>query len=116
MKTIFVREDVGPSCLTAEEGQKLHDVIRSCFESDEVVALDFSDVRVFASLFFNAAVGQLLQDYSVEYLREHLKFYHINQLGQETLQQVVDNARKYYSSTELQETLEKRLDQDLEDE
>lgn len=51
----------------------LHDAYRSDFNRGEQVVLDFAGTRLFGPQFFNAAISQLLRDYSVEEVRNRLK-------------------------------------------
>ena len=64
------------------------------------VELDFDGVSVFASLFFNAAIGQLLKDIGPETLNRLLHLDNLNPLGQDLLRRVIDNSKRYYASKE----------------
>ena len=68
MKTV-----VGESCVTSEDGQRVYNSICPKLSAGESVCLNFSGVRVFASPFFNFAIGQLLKDLEPEVLNRLLK-------------------------------------------
>lgn len=55
-----------------DNGQKIYDLIHPKLLSGEVVTLDFSGARIFASPFMNVAVGQLLRDIDAETLQRLL--------------------------------------------
>ena len=60
---INIRQDLGENCMTLKQGQSLYDAIYPQLQSGETVELDFMGVRIFASPFFNYAIGQLLRDF-----------------------------------------------------
>src|SRR5437870_5171543 len=86
--------------LTQEDGQTVFDQIAPALRTGEPVELDFKGVRVFASSFFNASLGQLLRDFKREDLRRLLKLENLTAEGQDVARQVIDNAEKYYSAPE----------------
>ncbi len=60
--------------------------------------LDFAGVEIFASPFFNFAIGQLLRDISPDTLNRLLKFSHLNSVGNQILKQVIKNSKRYYAA------------------
>jgi len=97
MKCI-VKEIVGENAITLEDGQGVYDRIRPALGRGEAVELDFSDVTVFASPFFNAAVGQLLKDNQPEAIDRLLRVDNLNSVGHDLMRRVIENAQRYYSS------------------
>ncbi len=97
MSTVKIRELVGENCITQEDGQKVYDLIHPEIQSGETVQLVFSSVGVFASPFFNAAIGQLLKDTKPETLNQLLKIDHLTDTGKVVLKRVIENAKQYYS-------------------
>ncbi|MBN3885862.1 MAG: STAS-like domain-containing protein [Nostoc sp. JL34] len=61
------------------------------------VELDFAGVEIFASPFFNFAIGQLLRDIKPETLNRLLKFSNLNTVGKQILKLVIENSKRYYS-------------------
>jgi len=98
MKCI-VRETVGEDAITLDDGQKIHEQIKPELLTGHEVELDFDGVTVFASPFFNAAVGQLLKDLKAEDLNRLLRVQNLNPTGYDVLRRVIDNAKKYYASS-----------------
>lgn len=94
---INIRQDLGENCMTLKQGQSLHDAIYPQLQSGETVELDFLGVKIFASPFFNYAIGQLLRDLKADRLNELLIIKNLNAVGSNTLELVIENAQRYYS-------------------
>jgi len=115
MKCI-VKEIVGENAITLEDGQGVHDCIRPALDRGEAVELDFSDVTVFASPFFNAAIGQLLKDHQAQELDRMLQVRNLNSAGQGLMRSVIENARRYYSSPDYRAAQERVLQEMFKEE
>jgi hypothetical protein len=112
---VNVQQLVGPICMTYEDGAKLYDAYRAAFDRGETVEMDFAGTRVFVSQFFNAAVGQLLKDYSIDEVRRRLQFANLPPAAAEPLRRSVENAERYYRDPKYREALDRVLaDQALE--
>ncbi len=96
----FVRETTGEDAITLDDGQHVHDRIKPELVAGREVELDFDGVSVFASPFFNAAIGQLLKDIDSETLNRLLRIESLNLLGHDVLRRVIDNSKRYYASKE----------------
>ena len=99
----IVREIVGENAITPDDGQLVYDQIQAALSAGEVVELDFSGVAVFASPFFNAAIGQLLRDHSADDLNRLLRITGLNSAGYDVLRRVIENAKRYYASADYRE-------------
>lgn len=95
--------------MTFDDGQKVYDAYRAAFDAGETVELDFGGTRVFVSQFFNASVGQLLKDHSVEEVRARLKVTNLPAAGAEPLRRSVENAQRYYHDPKYREALDRVL-------
>jgi hypothetical protein len=104
-----IREIAGPNCITLQDGQILFEKIHPQLKAGKPVELNFTGVRVFASPFFNAAVGQLLKDISPESLNALLKISDLAPVGFDTLKKVIENSREFYSSEENQRAVTENL-------
>lgn len=94
---VRVFEISGEYAIAADSGQALYDQIRPELVDGKSVELDFSGVKVFASAFFNFAIGQLLNDISADELNHLLKITALNSNGSEILKHIIANAKRYYS-------------------
>lgn len=61
-----IRNLIGENCMTPDNGQKVYNLIHPELVADRPVKLDFTGVDIFASPFFNFAIGQLLKDFQPE--------------------------------------------------
>ncbi len=95
----LVRETVGEDAITVDDGQSIHERIKPELLAGHEVELDFDGVSVFASPFFNAAIGQLLRDLRPEDLNRLLRVLNMNATGYAVLRRVIENAKKYYAAS-----------------
>jgi hypothetical protein len=100
-----VHEITGSFAITPENGQKLYDQIHPALLAGQNVELDFNGTKVFASAFFNFAVGQLLKDLSPDALNQHLHITGLNDNGQSVLRRVIGNSKRYYSEPNYQKAV-----------
>jgi len=111
-----IKSLVGERCVTSEDGQRVYDEIYPKLAAGESVCLNFEDVNVFASPFFNFAIGQLLKDLEPEDLNQLLKVEKIKADGLLVWQRVVENAKEYYKNPEAKIAIDEILKQQAEDE
>lgn len=100
MDLVKVMEISGENAVAQDDGQKVYELVRDRLKSGQELHLDFQGVKIFASPFFNAAVGQLLRDFGTDDLNSRLKFEHLSSVGQEVLKRVIENSKRYFSSSE----------------
>lgn len=101
-----LRSLVGPNCVTLQQGQKIYELVRPHVGAGTAVELDCAGVNVFASPFFNAAVGQLLRDFSFEDLKNLLHVEGLSAPGKSLLHLVVENSKEYYGDLEAQKIID----------
>ncbi|WP_448652600.1 STAS-like domain-containing protein [Pseudomonas fluorescens] len=91
---------MGINAISMNSGKKIKDLIIKDWDQTEKIALDFSEVNVFASPFFNASIGALLKDRDITELQQKLDFKGISDHGKRLLNLVISNAIKFYSDEE----------------
>lgn len=111
-----IRNLVGERCVTSEDGQLVYEEIHPKLAAGEPVSLDFTGVTVFASPFFNFAIGQLLRDLEPDDLNEFLKIEGLLPDGGLVVQRVVKNAKEYYKNPETKKAVDDILKQQAGDE
>ena len=109
MTLVKVHELVGENAITLDDGQAVYDRIAPALKDHQPVEVDFSEVEVFASPFFNSAAGQLLNDISPEELNRLVKFTNLNPAGKAVLKRVIENAKQYYASPDYRAAQEEAL-------
>ena len=111
MKCIVHEIVGGEDAITFDDGQSVHEQIKPELDANHEVELDFDGVSVFASPFFNAAVGQLLKSTKPEDLNRLLRIINLNSTGYGVLRRVIENAKEYYASKDYREAQTKILQQ-----
>jgi hypothetical protein len=106
-----IYEITGEFATDADSGQHFYDLIYPQLLAGQPVELDFTGVNVFASAFFNFAIGQLLQDIFPEQLNECLKVTNLSPNGRNILKRVIDNAKHYYSDPQYQQAVDTVLEE-----
>ncbi len=106
---INVFDLVGENCITLEDGQKIFNLIHPELSGGNIVDLDFKDVKIFASPFFNAAIGRLLKDIKPDDLNRLLKITNIVPTGLAVLKRVIENSKEYYSNPNVRKAVDEVL-------
>lgn len=86
----------GPLCVSASDGQRLHDKIAPLLEQRTPVVLSFKRVDILISAFLNAAIGQLYGELPEDRLDELLDFRDLADDDHEMLTHVIENAKAYF--------------------
>ncbi|MEH2128334.1 STAS-like domain-containing protein [Nostoc sp.] len=97
---------VGKYAISAESGQKVYDQIHPVLIAGNSVELDFTGVQVFASPFFNFAIGHLLKDVPADNLNRLVEFTAISSEGWNVLKRVIGNAKHYYSDEQFRNAVD----------
>lgn len=106
---------VGENCITVEDGERIYQLIHPELTKEQDVTLDFTGVTIFASPFFNAAIGQLLHDVPLHHLQSHLHFEGLSPNGNHVLIRVIENAKRYYTNPHFRDSVEKVLAEQAND-
>lgn len=96
--TIIVKTLVGTLCVSADDGQKIHDAVVEVIRARQNVHVSFEGVTILISAFLNAAIGQLYGEFSEEDIRKHLS---VSGLGADDLillKRVIENAKLYFKN------------------
>lgn len=97
---IIVADITGGNAISMQSGSRLYELLYGAMSKSgpESVELDFSGVEHFASPFFNASIGLLLKDFSVDLLMEKITINNLPEFGLELVNEVIENAITYYDS------------------
>lgn len=102
---------IGKNCITPGDGQKVYDLVHPKLLALHEVELDFAGVEIFASPFFNFAIGQLLRDIQPEQLNRLLKFSNLNTVGKQILKLVIENSKRYYSDPDFRNRVDQVINE-----
>lgn len=90
----------GPLCVSADDGQAIHDKIAPLLRDSCKVVVSFKKVETLISAFLNAAIGQLYGEFPEERIRELLSVRDMTPEDLTLLKRVVDNAKVYFQNRE----------------
>lgn len=105
----MIREIVGENAVTLDDGEKIYQLIIPSLKSKEKIEIDFLGVKVFASPFFNSAIGRLLKDFSSDLLNSLISFQNLNRIGIDVLKRVIENSKQFYSRPDVQKAVEQTI-------
>ena len=88
----------GPLCVSAEDGQRVHDKIVPLLREGTKVALSFEQVETLISAFLNGAVGQLYGEFPEDRIRDLLSVRDLDEEDTAILKRVVENAKTYFKA------------------
>lgn len=97
MRIIKIYDYTGENCVTPGDGITIYSLVYEALTKGDVVELDFLGISVYASPFFNMAIGKLLKDFSSEQLNKRLHLTHLSDDGLAILQKVIQNANRFYA-------------------
>jgi len=86
-----------PLCVSADDGQAVHDKIAPLLREGRKVTVSFEKVETLISAFLNGAIGQLYGEFPEERIRELLSVREMAQEDLTLLKRVVDNAKIYFA-------------------
>lgn len=90
----------GALCVSADDGQAVHDKIAPLLRDGRKVVVSFDRVETMISAFLNAAIGQLYGEFAEERIREQLSVRDMAQEDLDLLKRVVENAKTYFRDPE----------------
>jgi hypothetical protein len=112
---IRIASIIGDTCITVEDGKRVYDIIHPELVKGQEATLDFTGVKIFASPFFNTAIGQLLSDIKNQQLQSQLKIVGLSQNGTHIMTRVIENAKRYYTNAHFRDSVDKVLSQQAQD-
>ncbi|MEI2366232.1 STAS-like domain-containing protein [Niallia circulans] len=104
---INVFDIIGRSALSMSKGNDLYEVIIRHIKKGEKITLNFENVEMFASLFFNTSIGRLLKDYKPEELSEKVRFENLTPVGKDLLRRSIRNSAEYFSNESVRTAIDK---------
>lgn len=74
MTKLSVVQIAGPYCGTHAEGKKVYTAIEASLRKHEHVELDFDQIELASSSFFNELFGRIIDEFGEEFLTSHLSY------------------------------------------
>ncbi|WP_182200104.1 STAS-like domain-containing protein [Paraliobacillus salinarum] len=100
------------NALSMDKGEKVYKAIRESIDNEKNVEVDFEGVQIFATLFFNTAIGKLLKDYHAEDLNDKIKFINLTDNGKNLVRKSIKNSAEYYNNTDLKNAVDKVINEE----
>jgi phosphoglycolate phosphatase-like HAD superfamily hydrolase len=97
-KKILTKNVIGTLCVSADDGQKLHDLILENIKYDRPVEVSFAGVDTLISAFLNASIGQLYGEFDEETIDKYVQISDMEADDFELLHRVIDNAKVYFQN------------------
>jgi hypothetical protein len=90
--------DIMPNnnAVSYDQSEILYDLLKENFENEECITIDFENITVVSSPFFNGSIGLLLKDIKIEELQKKIKIVNISDDAKSILNIVIKNALEYY--------------------
>lgn len=104
---INVYEIIGDKCMTLKDGEIIYKKIKESLDKQQKMIIDYTNVKIFSSPFFNTAMGQLYGSYESDILNRYIEIKNLSSLGSSILKKVVENAKKYYKNKQAYEDIVK---------
>ena len=90
-------KDIVNMAITEEQGLELRKKIGEIIERCDEIFLDFEDVNVFTTMFFNASIGYYILQYSPEKCKNIFKLKNISKVGEQTYNHSFENAEEIFN-------------------
>lgn len=90
--------------VSADEGDKIHGLLKDFLlklqegGTNEIIAINFSEIEIVNTAFLNAAIGQLYADFNSEFLNKHLTIEDINPNDLVYLEKTLETAIEFYKN------------------
>lgn len=94
METVRIVDIVGDKCTGYPEGKIVFDVIDGLLSKGITIEVDLSGITFSSSSFYNAAFGELVIKYDLNFLKEKLHFKNFSAKDKFLLSKTISLARK----------------------
>lgn len=93
-------KDVSPRCLSDDAAKKLNVLIEENIDSEDGIVLDFSEINMFASVYFNNSMAKLLSSHDAAFIKSRISIVNLNEAGSKAFKRSMDNAAIYFGLDE----------------
>lgn len=87
------------NCITLDDGNLLYNIINNALERkrNSIITINFSNVKVIASPYINAAFGQLFEHYSRNIIDDNLLITGLSEKHMLHVKLIMNHAKRYYN-------------------
>ncbi|MCE5312698.1 MAG: STAS-like domain-containing protein [Nitrospiraceae bacterium] len=101
MYALNVKESVCDKCIGYDEGKKLFSLLNNLLSQNKAIQIDMKDVLFTSSSFYNAAIGELVLKFDIEFLKQHLLFTNLSHRDKFLLSKSIALAKKVKTETSI---------------
>ena len=94
---------------SANDAEALLAVIEPMVTNCEKVRIDFSNIKIFTTLFFNIALTKYVVQFGPDKYKDMFEVLNLSEVGQSTYQHSFDNAVEYYNLSAEQKNKQNEL-------
>jgi len=94
--------------VSPDDGQIVYNVIKKGLDNEKVLNLSFENLKLVDTSFLNVAIGQLLSEYTKEFIEKNISYSNIEENDEKQIQAVIDNAITYFKNKEKIDEIEKK--------
>ena len=95
---LFVQQIIGEDvAVTTDDGDKLFQVINDLLKQQKIIEIDFSGINLMTTAFLNAAIGQLYNENTSEFLNSQIKLSHVSSDDVILFKKVIERAKEYFA-------------------
>jgi hypothetical protein len=87
------------NAISYAQSEILYNLLKENFKNEESITIDFKNITVVSSPFFNGSIGLLLKNIKIEELQKKVKFINISDDAKAILNIVIKNALEHYKKT-----------------
>ena len=98
MSKVIKISSITPMAMTEDAGMQLRKEMREAIQQEENIVLDFEQISLFSTPFFNASIGYFVMNLSPEKYKEQVKVINLSNLGKETYSHSYQNAVSVYEN------------------
>lgn len=100
---------------SANDAECLLAVIEPKVSRGEKIQVDFSDIKIFTTLFFNIALTRYIVELGPEKYTEMFQVLNLSEVGESTYQHSFDNAVEYYNLSAEQKSKQTEILSDFDE-
>lgn len=95
---INISKEINKNAVSMESGSVLYTIIfNEMQQNDKKIVIDFGDLNLIASPFFNASISYLLKDYSIQDVLKRLELVNLPDYARKILNVSIQNALEHYN-------------------
>ncbi len=114
MTTIMISE-ICPFALAEEDGEKVFKAIDDSLKENKEVCVDFEQISLFATPFFNTSLGAIILKYGIKKFDKLVKIINLDDLGLETYQHSRSNAIAFIENKINKDSIANILEKNLQE-